>query len=186
MPHGSTVPLATWSGEGKRRVQITSNTAVWSHAGTPVGPRRGGLIGAPHGRCVPQAWLATPPQRPPVQLLTSLVRRWQLEATCAEARAHLGVETQRQGSDRAPTRTTPAWLALDSLVTLMAARLLGTHPLPVRTAAWSRTAPATCADTMAWGRQGLWRQGHVSTSQAEAAVVKIPRALVERLTDTLC
>jgi hypothetical protein len=186
MTHGTTVTMPNWYGEGKRRVQITSSTAVWYHAGTPVVPMRWVLIRDPHRRFAPQALLATNPQLTPVQILTYFIRRWQMEATCEEARAHLGIETQRQCSDRATPRTTPALLALYSLVTLMAARLLGTHPMPVRTAAWYRKAPATFSDTMALVRQCLWRQCHCSMSQAEADVVKIPRALFERVTDTLC
>jgi DDE family transposase len=186
MTHWKTVTMATWYGEGQRRVQITSNTAVWYHSGKPVVPIRWVLIRDPHRRFAPQALLATNPQLTPVQILTYFVRRWQMEATFEEARAHLGVETQRQWSDRATARTTPALLALYSLVTLMAARLIGTHPMPVRTAAWYRKTQATFSDTIALVRQDLWRQCHFSTSQAEADVVKIPRALFERFTDTLC
>jgi hypothetical protein len=68
----------------------------------------------------------------------------------------------------------------------MAAHRIGTHPMPVHTAAWSRNACATLADTMVVVRQGMWRQGYRSTSQAETEVVKIPRSLFERLTDALC
>ena len=38
--------------------------------------------------------------------------RWQLEVTFQEVRTHLGVETQRQWSDLAITRTTPVLLGL--------------------------------------------------------------------------
>ncbi len=59
--------------------------------------------------------------------------RWSVEVTFEEARAHLGVETQRQWSDRAIARTTPVLLALFSLVTALALRLSqdGQIPLPV-------------------------------------------------------
>ncbi|TXM96878.1 hypothetical protein FV242_32840, partial [Methylobacterium sp. WL64] len=43
----------------------------------------------------------TDPVRDPTQIVTWFVRRWQVEVTFQEARAHLGVETQRQWSDRA-------------------------------------------------------------------------------------
>jgi hypothetical protein len=72
------------------------------------------------------------------------------------------------------------------VVTLLAAHLIGPHPMPVRTAAWYRKAQATFSDTIALVRQSLWRQCHFSTSQAGADVVKIPRALFERFTDALC
>jgi hypothetical protein len=151
-----------------------------------VVPIRWVLIRDPEKRFEPQALLATNLQLTPVQILAYFVRRWQMEATFEEARAHLGVETQRQWSDKATARTTPALLALYSLVTLMAAHLIGTNTMPVRTAAWYRKAHATFSDTIALVRQCLWRQCHFSMSQAAADVVKIPRALFERLTDALC
>jgi hypothetical protein len=42
-----------------------------------------------------------------VQILAWVVMRWSVEVTCEEARAHLGLETPRQGSDQAIARTTP-------------------------------------------------------------------------------
>jgi hypothetical protein len=68
----------------------------------------------------------------------------------------------------------------------MAAHLIGPHPMPVRAAAWYRKTHATFSDTMALVRQCLWRQCPISTSQAEADMVKIPCILYERLTETLC
>jgi hypothetical protein len=95
---------------------------------------------------------------------------------CEAARAHLGVATQRPGSAHARARTTPAVLALDALVTGMAAHLLGPNTLPVRTAAWDRQAHPTLSDTSALVRRGLWRHGHCATVGTEAEVVTIPRA----------
>ena len=156
------------------------------HSGKPVVPIRWVLIRDPERRFAPQALLATNPQLTPVQILTYFVRRWQMEATFEEARAHLGVETQRQWSEKATARTTPALLALYAVLTLMAAHLIGPHPMPVRTAAWYHKAQATFSDTIALVRQCVGRQCHFSTSQAEADVVKIPRALFDRFTDALC
>jgi hypothetical protein len=186
MTHWKSVTMANWYGEGERRVQITSNTAVWSHSGKPVVPMRWVLIRDPKKRFEPQAWLATTLRLTPVQILASFVRRWQMEATFEEARAPLGIETQRQWSEKATARTTPALWALYAVVTLLAAHLIGPHPMPVRTAAWYRKAQATFSDTIALVRQCVWRQCHVSTSQAGADVVNIPRARFERLTAALC
>ena len=46
------------------------------------------------------------------------MKRWSLEVTFEEGRAHLGIETQRQWSDRAIERSTPLLFGLYSLVTL--------------------------------------------------------------------
>ncbi len=48
-----------------------------------------------------------------------------IEVTFHEVRAHLGVETQRQWSDLAIVRTTPALLGLFSLVTIFAHHFVG-------------------------------------------------------------
>jgi hypothetical protein len=68
----------------------------------------------------------------------------------------------------------------------MTAHLIGTHPMPVRTTAWSRKAHATFSDTIALVRHGLWGQCHCSTSQTDADLGKIPPALVARFTAALC
>ena len=98
-------------------------TAVWRHAGLPVVPIRWVLVRDPLGRFDPQALLCTDPNQDPLQVLRWFIQRWQVETTFQETRAHLGVETQRQWSDRAIARTTPCLLGLFSLVTLLAAQL---------------------------------------------------------------
>jgi DDE family transposase len=184
--HWETVRIANWYGAGERHVHITSDTAVWYHSGLPVVPIRWVLIRDPLGRFAPQALLATDPQLAPAQVLRYFVRRWQMEATFEEARAHLGMETQRQWSRRAIARTTPALLALYAIITLMATHLIGTGAMPVRRAAWYPKEEATFSDTIALVRRCLWHQGRFSMSDSHAEVVKIPRALLARLTDALC
>jgi len=178
--------VANWYGERDRRVQITSDTAVWYHSGKPVVPIRWVLNRDPEGRFEPQALLTTNQQLAPAQVLTYFIRRWQMEATFENARAHLGIETQRQWGDKATARTTPVLLALYSIVTLIAAHLLGTSTMPVRTAAWYRQEAATFSDTIALVRRWLWGQDRFSMSSTEADVVKIPRSLFDRFIDALC
>jgi hypothetical protein len=101
----ATVP--GWYGEGARVVEFCSATAVWYHAGLPVVPIRWVLPRDPQHRFEPQALLGTDPGRDPLQIVRWFVQRWRMEVTSREARDHLGVETQRQWSDRAIARTTP-------------------------------------------------------------------------------
>jgi hypothetical protein len=101
------VMVPGWCGEGGRLVEICTATAVWRHGGMPVVPIRWVLIRDPRQRFSLQALLCTDLDRTPEQILGWFVRRWQLEVTFQEARAHLGVETQRQWSDLAIARTTP-------------------------------------------------------------------------------
>ena len=181
-----TVTIAPWYRRGERRVQITSATAVWSHSGLPPVPIRWVLVRDPAGKLEPQALLSTQLDCNPVQILTWFVQRWQLETTFEEARAHIGLETPRQWNDRSVSRTTPALLGLYSIITLAAACLIGEQPVPVRATAWYPKKQATFSDTIALVRRSLWRADHFSISHAPTEVVKIPRALFERLTEMLC
>ena len=107
----------------------------------------------PEMQFAPQALLCTDLQVAAPQIVSWFVLRWSLEVTFHEARAHLGVETQRQWSDLAILRTTPALLGLFSLVALFTQHLLAGQPLPARQAAWYTKATPTFAETLALVRQ---------------------------------
>ena len=70
------------------------------------------LIRDPAERFKTQALLCTNPQTAAADIVHGFVRRWQLEVTFEEVRAHLGVETQRQWSKSAIARTSPVLLGL--------------------------------------------------------------------------
>jgi hypothetical protein len=174
-----------WYGRTTRSVELASGSAVWYHGGLPVVPIRWVLIRDALGKFEPQALLSTNQSASAQQIVEWFVLRWQLEVTFEEARAHLGVETQRQWSDLAIARTTPALLGLFSLITLFAHQLLQERDLPVRQAAWYPKEVATFSDTLAFVRQQLWPVSISWISPAKPDVVIIPKALFERLTDTL-
>jgi hypothetical protein len=89
------VTIEDWYGQGRREVEIVSDTAVWFHSGKPPLSIRWVLIRDPKGKFKPQALLCTDQQAEPVQILRWFVMRWQEEVTFREVRTHLGVETQR-------------------------------------------------------------------------------------------
>lgn len=180
-----TVTVARWYSQGARSVEIVSGTAVWYHSGMSVVPLRWVLVRDPAGKFAPQAFLCTDEAVTPEQILAWFVQRWQVEVTFEEARAHLGMETQRQWSGRAIARTTPALLGLYSVVTLLARQLLMARAMPARTARWYRKEQATFSDTIALVRRWLWMGGYFSMSEKPPDVIKLPRELFERLTDTL-
>ncbi len=178
----TTVPVANWYGEGARTVAVASGTAVWYHSGLPPVPIRWVLIRDPQGRFDPQALLCTDL----AQILAWFVLRWQLEVTFEEARRHLGVESQRQWSDRAILRTTPALLGLFSVVALYAHPRMGPTADRVRQAGWYHKPLPTFSDALALVRREIWGQVAFCMSDREADLVKVPRALVERFADALC
>ena len=180
------VVVPGWYGEGDRLVEISSSTAVWRHAGLPVVPIRWVLLRDPRGRFDPQALLCTDPAQDPLQVVRWFVQRWQVEVTFREVRDHLGVETQRQWSDRAIARTTPCLLGLFSLVTLLAVRLGPRARLAVATAAWYRKRQPTFADTLAAVRRQFWREQGFFTSHPAPHVGKLRPALREGIIYALC
>jgi hypothetical protein len=170
-----------------RTMQIASATAVWYHTAKPPVPMRWVLIRDPWQHYEPVALLCTNLTYAPEQIIAWFVRRWSMEVTFEESRAHLGVETQRQWSDLAILRTTPALLALFSWVTLLAHSLFQTRAPSTQQAAWYQKSLPTFADALAAVRHLLWL--HPLTfrmSPAPPDVVKVPRPLFDRLVNSLC
>ena len=186
----SDVPWMTaavaWYDNTTRTVELTSQTAVWYHTGKPPVPLRWVLIRDPQGEFAPQALLCTDPAIAPVQILEWFVLRWQLEVTFMETRAHLGVETQRQWSDRAIARTTPALMGIFSWITLAAHLLRQQGHETHRTAAWYAKPAPTFIDAIASVRRHLWLASEgFSMSAAEPDIQEVPANLYRRLVDSL-
>src|SRR5918992_4648309 len=114
--------------------------------------------------------------------------RWQLEVTFQEARRHLGFETQRQWSEMAIGRTTPALLGLFSVVTLFAHQRMMQAGTFRRQAAWYQKRHPTFADALALVRKELWAQEERTFcgSAVQTDTIKVPRAFMERLTEAVC
>ena len=133
-----------------------------------------------------QAFLCTDLTIAPATFLGWFVSRWSMETTFQESRAHLGVETQRQWSDAAIARTTPALFGLFSLLTLWAADPRISPNLRPRAAAWYRKNDPTFSDVVAAVRRRFWVAPNLSISRQCPDSVEIPIDLWNRLTETLC
>jgi hypothetical protein len=181
-----TVAVRGWYGEGERVVELVSDTAVWYHSGMPPLSMRWVLVRDPQGPFAPHALRCTDLTVEPVQSLAWFVLRWRLEVTWQEARAHLGLQTQRHWNELAMARPTPALLGLFALVTRWAGPWAQAHALPGRQAVWDRKLQPTVADAIAVVRQHVWLSTHVYMAPANADLVEIPCALLNRLPDTLC
>jgi hypothetical protein len=179
--------IANWYGSGHRTVEIASKRAVWYSTGLPAVPVRWVLIRDPEGGLEPQALLCTNLKADPQEILCWFVMRWQLEVTFQEVRRHLGFETQRQWSEMAIRRTTPALLGLFSLITLFGHGRMRQTAGAFRRAAWYHKTHPTFSDALALVRKELWAQDQpFCGSPADTETVKVPKAFMERLTDALC
>jgi hypothetical protein len=178
--------LGAWYGERRRRIELVSGTAVWYHCGLPALPLRWVLIRDPRGKFKTQALLCTDLTASPLQVVKWFVQRWQMEVTHREAREHLGVETQRQWSERAIARTTPALFGLYSWVVLLAHGLARRGKVLARQSAWYAKPQPTFGDALAAVRYELWRQPTFHVSRLNRHIAKLPQAIFNRFADALC
>jgi len=94
----------------------------------------------------------------PGRIITLYIQRWNLEVTFEEVREHLGVETQRQWSDKAIARTTPILLSLYTIVCLIGNKLHEERPIDVAQTAWYEKKDATFSDLLKAVRKILWKE----------------------------
>lgn len=121
-----------------------------------------------------QASLCTDCDADPTDILSWFVRRWTIEVTFAEVRRHLGVETQRQWSDKAIARTTPVLLGLFALIALWADAMNRSQTIVVRSAKWYRKSQVTFSGALAAVRRQLLADEAFSTSPSSRGIIKIP------------
>jgi len=171
-----------------RTMEIASDTAVWFHYGKPAVPIRWVLVRDPAEEYETVCLLCTDQAILPLQIIEWFVRRWQLEVTFEEARRHLGVETQRQWSDKAIARTTPLLMGLFSWITLLAHTFhVSGRPVLVRQSAWYVKPRPTFSDALALVRQQLWASlPTFQTSGENPDLIKVSRPFFVSLVETLC
>ena len=171
-----------------KTLDIVTGTSLWHTDGLDPLPITWVLVRDPLGKFLPTAFFSTTLSFSPQQILSCFIMRWSLEVTFQESHAHLGLETQRQWSDLAIQRTTPALLGIFSLTTLIAFRLtsdLGL-PLPVRNAAWYVKSHPTFSDVIAFVRFFLWKHLKFSYSPTKSRLGLFPDSLLRGFVDSIC
>jgi hypothetical protein len=151
----------------------------------PLVPLRWVLVKDPSGQKKPTGFLCTDLQADSLDILQWFVRRWTVEVTFEEVRRHLGVETQRQWTNKAIQRTTPCYLGLFSMMTLMADRLAASGKLPIRRAAWYKKTVPTYSDALGAVRLHLWKHGVFPRTGPDADTAEISASLYQQLLRTV-
>lgn len=156
-----------WYNGTIRDVLYFSGTSFWYTPGKAPVPIQWVVVRDPAGEFEDTPLICTDLTTAAGQIIEWFVPRWNIEVTFEELRAHLGVETQRQWSERAIGRTTPCLFGLFSLVTLMAIQLIGEDPLPLAQTAWYHKEQATFSDVIALVRRKLWAARYFVDSLAQ-------------------
>jgi hypothetical protein len=114
-----------WLWSRARTLEMSTGSALWYRYGSDPLPIRWVLTRDPSGKHPPKAICSTDPTQTAEQIVKDFMKRWSVEVTFKEGRAHMGIETQRQWSDLAIERTTLLLFGLYSLVILFGHAL---HP----------------------------------------------------------
>src|SRR3954466_2822037 len=179
------VVIQGWYGRTQHQLDVATGPALWHPPGRRV-LIRWVLVRDAEGGREPQAFLCTDLKADPVAVLGRLGPPRRRGATFEEARRHLGVETQRQWSELAILRTTPALLGLFSLVAVWAAEIRARPGLPLDAAYWYPKRAPTFSDALAAVRAELWRAEAFTTSRSDPEGTKSPAGLLDRLLLVAC
>ena len=177
-----------WYSGKSRRVAYASTTCLWGPQGEEPVPIRLVLLKDLMGEYQPIALVGIDGlfQLTPIEIIEHFVARWRQEVTHREVRDYLGVETQRQWSDKAIARTTPALFGLYSLIVLMTDVLQGTVALRCASTAWYQKQHLTFSDMLRGVRRHLWGSRYFNWLYGDDEHNKmLSREKVEALIDEL-
>ena len=170
-----------WYGGQRKRLRLFSGSGLWYTPGQDPVAIRYVLVRDPEGELSDAAYLCTDEGMLPQQIVEYMVRRWAVEVTFEEARAHLGMETQRQWSDRAIARTTPVLLGLYSLVILAASFYHEQGLLSADQTAWYSKEEAPFSDCLRLVRERIWRERISQGSCENSDLIELTRSMFDAL-----
>jgi len=148
-----------WYDGRKQKVRYVTTTCLWSPVGGEPIPIRLVIMMDPTGQFESAALMSTDISLSATIIIEEFVKRWSIEVTFREVREHLGVETQRQWSDKAIARETPVLFGLYSMVILMGLKLEKIAP---KESAWYSKQLLTFSDVLIAVRRLIWREKYFS------------------------
>ena len=143
-----------WYGGRKKKIDVLAGTCLWYGYGIRPIPIRWVLTRDSNNKGEAAILFSTDVNALPIAVIETFILRWQLEVTFEEARAHLGMETQRQWSDNAIDRITPCILASYSIISLLALATAKSknEDIPVQTSSWYKKSHVTFSDALTYVR----------------------------------
>lgn len=156
-----------WYGGEQRTIECLTFECLWYHAGELPLTLRIVLVKTPGGKSEAETFFSTNTANSPTQIIEWFVLRWNIEVTFEETRAHLGIETQRQWSDKAIARTTPLLMGLLSILVLIAMKMHKAKKLLAHeTTSWyDKKGELTLADIVMTIRKSIWVKMYFSISK---------------------
>ena len=175
--------IVNWYGGEKKTIEYLSFIFLWYQAGIAPVQLRIVLVKTPNGKNEAETFFSTDVDLEPTQIINYFVLRWNIEVTFEETRATLGVETQRQWSDKAIARTTPLLMGLYSFITLVALKMNQIKALAsMEVASWyDKKGELTFSDILALVRRDIWFQKNFSKSENTSDLNKYANETINAL-----
>lgn len=154
-----TTLTVAWYGGKIKDVFVLTGTCLWYCPGKRPVPIKWVLVKTSEGSEW-EAFFSTDLTHTITWIIESFVGRWPLETTFEESRRHLGIETQRQWSDKAIDRITPAIFASFSLINLIALKMQEEkdEEIPLRRTVWYKKQNITFSDILIYVKESLLRR----------------------------
>jgi hypothetical protein len=167
--------VVRWYGGGTRLVSLTGGTGHWYKAGRGLVPLRWVFVRDREGTHRDEYFYTTDPTMGPESVVGHYARRWNIETTFQEARAHLGLETTRGWSRQTVLRAGPCLLGLYSVVALLFVAL----PQKERhgSVQWPGKAVVTFSDALTAVRRWLWSSWVFPQAAGTTAIQQLPEPL---------
>jgi|ERR1700722_6052773 len=152
-----------WYGGRKKKVDTLTGTCLWYGYGIRPVPITWVLTRDSNNKGEAAVFFSTDVKALPITVIETFILRWQLEVTFEEARRHLGMETQRQWSDKAIDRITPCILASYSIINLMALESAKSksEDIPIQMSSWYKKTHVTFSDVLAYVRTKILRKRYI-------------------------
>jgi hypothetical protein len=176
-----------WYGGQIKKIQYLSGVDLMYKAGKGTAQIRWVFVKDPEGILPPVPLFSSAAHHDPIFIIETFVLRFGIEVLFEESRAHLGMETQRQWSEKAIIRSTPLIFGLFSIVCLIALKLRETIVFSIQSSAWYSKDPdeATFSDVIAYVRRYCWASRYLVNSSFEGDMIKLEvndfDFLIERL-----
>ena len=149
-----------WYNNTETQIEILTGACLWYGYGIRPVLIKWVLTRKSSEDSEPVAIFCTDVNGEPIEMIEAFVGRWKIEVTFAEARRHLGMETQRQWSDNSIERITPCLLASYSVISLIASECLKSpgEEITIQATSWYRKKNPTFSDILAYTRRKILRK----------------------------
>jgi hypothetical protein len=162
-----------WYGGTRKTVRTCSGTGLWYKRGFRPTPVRWVVVRDLEGKRPDEVFFTTDVEMEPREIVEAFVRRWGLETTFQETRRHLGLETLRNRTAKAVSRSVPLLLATYSLIVVWFAKHVRAPEAHKRATPWYAKSSVTFSDMLAAARRDILSEGVSSPPQSERAESKV-------------